>query len=70
MTSEGIFFDCIGTLFVTFNCDVSCQLMRYRRACSYHDVFDRGLLLTRQLLNQGFLEVVLNIECCMVATMT
>ena len=32
------------------------QLMRYSRACgSYQDFFDKGLLLTRRLLNQGFL---------------
>ena len=32
------------------------QLIRYSRACgSYHDFFDRGLLLTRKLLNQGLL---------------
>jgi hypothetical protein len=31
------------------------QLMRYSRACgSYQDVLNRGLLLTRKLLNQGF----------------
>ena len=36
------------------------QLIRYSRACdSYHDVLDRGLLLTRKLLNQGFLLVKL-----------
>ena len=34
------------------------QLIRYSRACgSYHDFLDRGLLLTRKLLNQGFLWV-------------
>jgi hypothetical protein len=32
------------------------QLIRYSRTCgSYRDVHDRGLLLTRKLLNQGFL---------------
>ena len=32
------------------------QLIRYSRACiSYQDFLDRGLLLTRKLLNQGFL---------------
>jgi hypothetical protein len=32
------------------------QLIRYSRACgSYHAFFDRGLLLTRKLLNQGML---------------
>ena len=32
------------------------QLIRYSRACgSYHDFLDRGLLLTRKLLNQEFL---------------
>ena len=31
------------------------QLIRYSRACGSHqDVLDRGLLLTRKLLNQGF----------------
>ena len=45
------------------------QLMRYSRACgSYHDFFDRGLQLTRKLLNQGFLLVKLKSSlrkfCC------
>jgi hypothetical protein len=32
------------------------QLIRYSRACSsYQDFIDRGLLLTRKPLNQGFL---------------
>jgi hypothetical protein len=32
------------------------ELIRYSRACgSYQDFLDRGLLLTRKLLNQGFL---------------
>jgi hypothetical protein len=32
------------------------QLIRYSKACgSYQDFLDRGLLLTRKLLNQGFL---------------
>jgi hypothetical protein len=32
------------------------KAIRYSRACgSYQDVLDRGLLLTRKLLNQGFL---------------
>jgi len=36
------------------------QLVRYSRACgSYQDFLDRGLLLTRNLLNQGFLLVKL-----------
>jgi hypothetical protein len=36
------------------------QLIRYSTACgSYQDVFDRGLLLKRKLLNQGFLLVKL-----------
>ena len=36
------------------------QLMRYSRACgSCQDFLDRGLLLTRKLLNQGFLLVKL-----------
>jgi hypothetical protein len=35
-------------------------LIRYSRACgSYQDFLDRGLLLTRKLLNQGFLLVKL-----------
>ena len=35
-------------------------MIRYSRACgSYQDFFDRGLLLTRKLLNQGFLLVKL-----------
>ena len=34
------------------------QLIRYSRACgSYQDFLDRGLLLTKKLLNQGFLLV-------------
>jgi hypothetical protein len=34
------------------------QLIRYSRACgSYQDFLDRGLLLTRKLLNQAFLLV-------------
>ena len=36
------------------------QVMRYSRACgSYQDFHDRWLLLTRKLLNQGFLLVKL-----------
>jgi hypothetical protein len=36
------------------------QLIQYSRACSsYHDALDRGLLLTRMPLNQGFLLVML-----------
>jgi hypothetical protein len=36
------------------------QLIRYSRACgSYRDFLDRGLLLTRKLLDQGFLFVKL-----------
>jgi hypothetical protein len=36
------------------------QLIRYSRDCgSYQDFLDRGLLLTRKLLNQGFLLVKL-----------
>ena len=36
------------------------QLIRYSRACgSYMDFLDRGLLITRKLLNQGFLLVKL-----------
>jgi hypothetical protein len=34
------------------------KMIRYSRACgSYHDFRDRGLLLTRKLLNQRFLLV-------------
>ena len=34
------------------------QLIRYSRDCgSYQDFLDRGLLLTRKLLNQGFILV-------------
>ena len=37
------------------------QLTRYSRACgSYQDFLDRGLLLTRKILNQGFLLIKLN----------
>ena len=37
-----------------------CQVIRYSRTCaSYQDFLDRGLLLTRKLLNQGFLLVKL-----------
>ena len=36
------------------------QMIRYSRACgSYQNFLDRGLLLTRKLLNQGFLWVKL-----------
>jgi hypothetical protein len=36
------------------------QLIRYSRACvSYQDFLDKGLLLTKKLLNQGFLLVKL-----------
>ena len=36
------------------------QMIRYARACgSYQDFIDRGLLLTRKLLNKGFLLVKL-----------
>jgi hypothetical protein len=36
------------------------QMIRYSRACgSYQDFLDKGLLLTRKLLNQGFLLVKL-----------
>ena len=36
------------------------QLIRYSRACeSYQDFLDRGLLLTRKLLNKGFFLVKL-----------
>jgi hypothetical protein len=43
----------------TYGVSVS-QLIRYSRTCgSYQDIIDRGLLLTRKLLNQGFLLVKL-----------
>jgi hypothetical protein len=36
------------------------HLIRYSRACGfYQDFLDKGLLLTRKLLNQGFLLVKL-----------
>jgi hypothetical protein len=36
------------------------QMIRYSRACgSYQDILDRGLLLTRKLLDKGFLLVKL-----------
>jgi hypothetical protein len=39
------------------------QLIRYFRACgSYQDFLDRGLLLTRKLLNQWFLFVKLKLS--------
>jgi hypothetical protein len=39
------------------------QMIRYSRACSsYQDFLDRGLLLTRKLLNQGFLLVKLKLS--------
>ena len=49
------------------------QMIRYSRACgSYQDFLDRGLLLTRKLLNQGFLLVKLksSLRNFTVATMT
>jgi hypothetical protein len=49
------------------------QLIRCSRACdSYQDFLDRGLLLTRKLLNQGFLLVKLShhFESFTVSTMT
>jgi hypothetical protein len=49
------------------------QLIRYSRACgSYQDFLDRRLLLTRKLLNQGFLLVKLksSFRKFAVATMT
>ena len=40
--------------------NIPIQLIWYSRACgSYQDFHDRGLLLTRKLLNQGFLLVTL-----------
>ena len=43
----------------TYGVEIS-QLIQYSRACgSYQDFLDRGLLLTRTLLNQGFLLVKL-----------
>ena len=49
------------------------QLIRYSRACgSYQDFLDTGLLLTRKLLNQGFLLIKLrsSLRKYLVATMT
>ena len=49
------------------------QMIRYSRACgSYQDFLDRGLLLERKLLNQGFLLVKLShhFENVTVAPMT
>jgi hypothetical protein len=49
------------------------QMIRYSRACgSYQDFLDRGLLLTRRLLNQGFLLVKLmsSLRIFSVATIT
>jgi hypothetical protein len=49
------------------------QMIRYSRACgSYQDFLDRGLLLTRKLLNQGFPLVKLksSLRKFTVATMT
>ena len=41
------------------------QLIRYSRACiSYHDFLDKGLLLTRKLLNQEFQMVKLKSSLC------
>jgi hypothetical protein len=49
------------------------QIMRYSRACgSYQDVLERGLLLTRKLLNQRFhfIKVKSSLRHCTVASMT
>ena len=49
------------------------QFIRYYRACgTYQDFLDRGFVLTRKLLNQGFLLVQLKsrFEILTVATMT
>jgi hypothetical protein len=49
------------------------QLIRYYRACgTYQDFLDRGCVLTRKLLNKGFLLVQLKsrFEILAVATMT
>ena len=41
------------------------QMIRYSRACgSYQDFLDRGFLLTRKLLNQGFLLVKSSLRKC------
>jgi hypothetical protein len=43
-----------------YTCFCISQLIRYSRACgSYQDFLDRGLLLTRKLLNHEFLLVML-----------
>ena len=45
------------------------QLIRYSRACgSYQDFLDRGLLLTRKLLNQEFLLVKLKSSLRMICS--
>ena len=53
-------FICSNTLAASAYGVYISQLIRYCRACgSYQDFLDRGLLLTRKLLNQGFLLVKL-----------
>ena len=48
--------NCITVLQHLHNAVYISQLIQYSRACgSYHDFLDRWLLLTRKLLNQGFL---------------
>ena len=50
---EHHFSTCIWSIYLS-------RLIRYSRACgSYQDFLDRGLLLTRKLLNPGFLFVKL-----------
>ena len=49
-------------LFMSWSMHIS-QLIRFSRACgSYQDFLDSGLLLQRQLLNQGFLLVKLKLS--------
>jgi hypothetical protein len=64
-TTSGTYYVIYDTyiLFICSNISVAptygmyiSQMIRYSRACvSYEDFLDRGLLLTRKLLNQGFL---------------
>jgi hypothetical protein len=44
----------------TYYCIYLSQVIRYSRVCgSYQEILDRGLLLTRKLLNHGFLLIKL-----------
>ena len=58
-------FPIVNFPFICSNIPAACgvyisQMIRYSRTCgSYQKFLDRGLLLTRKLLNQGFLLVML-----------